>query len=77
MVYISSNSNGQFGFGMSGALYPTNMGGPFGNKHMQLPSEYQYPAKMFGKRRKKSKKSKKRSRKYSKRRSRKYSKKLY
>lgn len=63
MVYISSNSNGQFGFGMSGALYPANMGGPFGNKHMQLPSEYQYPAKMFGKIRKKSKKSKKRSRK--------------
>jgi hypothetical protein len=64
MVYISGANKGAIGFGMSGALYPTNMGGPFGNKNMQLPNKYQFPAKMFGKSKKtrntrKSKKSKK------------------
>lgn len=65
MVYISQNSNGASGFGMSGALYPTNMGGPFGNRNMQLPNDYQFPAKMFGtiKTRKKSRKTRKTRRK--------------
>lgn len=51
MVYISGSNNGTFGMGASqGALYPSDMGGPFGqNLGFPIPLNLEMPAAVMDK----------------------------
>ena len=44
MVWIPGSNNGEWGLNMSrGAVFPTNMGGPFGFRGYPLPQLIQHP----------------------------------
>ncbi len=53
-------NNGQSGFGMYRALFPSSMGGPFGLRGQPLPYDFSVPKTvLYGKVKKSRKKSKK------------------
>jgi hypothetical protein len=50
MVWIPGSNNGTWGMGMSrGAVFPANMGGPFGYQGYPLPNMIQHPTGVMDK----------------------------
>jgi hypothetical protein len=45
--YIPGSNNGTFGMGMSQAVFPKGMGGPFGYRGLPLPIDLEFPASVI------------------------------